>query len=192
MISAIGPGRKPLRRKERLTSSWAAKAQEPRRWDHLEEQDRGLWDRSMIHLGLVHLELAARGDKLSTYHLQAEIAAIHSTAEHFALINWENILALYNLLREKQPTPVVLVNRAIAIAQVVGPEAGLEALKAIPLDDQVERYAFLHAAEGEFHRRLGESSKAEVAFRRALECARTEPQHRFLLRKLVALRGEEA
>jgi RNA polymerase sigma-70 factor (ECF subfamily) len=155
----------------------------------LEEQDRSLWDRSMIHLGLHHLGKAARGDKLSAYHLQAEIAATHSTTEHFTLTNWENILALYDLLREKQPTPVVLINRAVAVAQVKGPAAGLAALRAIPLDSQVERYPFLHAAEGEFHCRLGNSREAEISFRRALDFARTEPQQRFLLRKLSALRG---
>jgi RNA polymerase sigma factor (sigma-70 family) len=157
----------------------------------LEEQDRTLWDRSMIHLGLLHLEQAARGDKVSAYHLQAEIAAMHSTTEHFTLTNWENILALYDLLREKQPTPVVLINRAVAVAQVKGPAAGLNALKAIPVDSQLERYPFLHAAKGEFHRRLGHSSEAEICFQRALDFARTEPQQRFLLRKLAALRGAE-
>jgi RNA polymerase sigma factor (sigma-70 family) len=157
----------------------------------LEVQDRSLWDRSMIHLGLLHLEQAARGDKLSAYHLQAEIAATHSTTEHFTLTNWENILALYDLLREKQPTPVVLINRAVAVAQVRGPAAGLSALKAIPVDTQVKRYPFLHAAEGEFHRRLGHLSEAEISFHRALDFARTEPQQRFLLRKLAALRNSE-
>jgi RNA polymerase sigma-70 factor (ECF subfamily) len=155
----------------------------------LEEQDRSLWDRSMIHLGLHHLEQAARGDKLSAYHLQAEIAATHSTTEHFTLTNWENILALYDLLREKQPTPVVLINRAVAVAQVEGPAAGLAALSAIPVDSQLERYPFLHAAEGEFHRQLGHFSDAEISFHRALVFARTEPQQRFLLRKLAVLRG---
>ena len=155
----------------------------------LEEQDRSLWDRSMIHLGLAHLEQAARGEKLSPYHLQAEIAAIHSTTEQFTLTNWENILALYDLLREKQPTPVVLLNRAIAVAQVDGPAAGLDALKDIAVDDQIERYPFLHAAEGEFHRRLGQRREAEISLRRALEYARTEPQQRFLLRKLAGLRA---
>jgi predicted RNA polymerase sigma factor len=157
----------------------------------LEEQDRSLWDRSRILLGLVHLEQAARGDKLSAYHLQAEIAAVHSTTEHFTLTNWENILALYDLLREKQPTPVVLINRAIAVAQVEGPAAGLYALKAIPVDSQMERYPFLHAAEGAFHRRLGHGSEAQICFQRALEFAHTEPQRRFLLRKLAALRDAE-
>jgi predicted RNA polymerase sigma factor len=157
----------------------------------LEEQDRTLWDRSMIHLGLIHLGQAAQGEKLSTYHLQAEIAAIHSTTEHFTHTNWESILALYDLLLEKQPTPVVLINRAVAVAQVKGPAAGLSALQAIPADSQLERYPFLHAAEGEFHRQLGHSSEAEISFHRALDFARTEPQQRFLLRKLAGLRGAE-
>jgi RNA polymerase sigma factor (sigma-70 family) len=157
----------------------------------LEEQDRSLWDRRMIHLGVLHLDQAASGEKLSAYHLQAEIAATHSTTENFTLTNWENILALYNLLREKQPTPVVLINRAVAVAQVEGPAAGLCALRAIPVDSQVERYSFLHAAEGEFHRRLGHGTEAEVSFQRALEFARTEPQQRFLLRKLATLSAEK-
>jgi RNA polymerase sigma factor (sigma-70 family) len=157
----------------------------------LEEQDRTLWDRPMIHLGLAHLAQAGHGDRLSAYHLQAEIAAMHSTTEHFTLTNWKHILALYDLLCEKQPTPVVLINRAIAMAQVKGPAAGLDALKAIPVDDQLGRYIFLHSAEGEFHRQLGNSTEAEASFHRALACARTEPQQRFLLRKLAALRGPE-
>ena len=84
---------------------------------------------------------------------------------------------------------MVLINRAVAVAQVRGPAAGLSALKAIPVGSQLERYPFLHAAEGEFHRRLGHSSEAKASFQRALDFARTEPQQRFLLRKLAALRG---
>jgi RNA polymerase sigma-70 factor (ECF subfamily) len=155
----------------------------------LEEQDRSLWDQSKIHLGLLHLQEAARGDHLSTYHLQAEIAAMHSTTEHAAETDWENILHLYDLLCEKLPTPVALINRAVAIAQVRGPAAGLKALKAMPVDTQVERYPFLDAAEGEFHRRLGNFADAEISFRKAQEFARTEPQQRFLMRKIGALRA---
>jgi RNA polymerase sigma-70 factor, ECF subfamily len=157
----------------------------------LEEQDRSLWDKSMIYLGLLHLEQAAQGDHISTYHLQAEIAAMHSTSEHSTLTNWENILELYDLLWEKLPTPVVLINRAVAIAQVKGPAAGLKALKAIPGDAQLERYPFLHAAEGEFYRQLGNFAEAEISFLKAQEFARTEPQQRFLLRKLEAVRAGE-
>jgi RNA polymerase sigma-70 factor (ECF subfamily) len=82
---------------------------------------------------------------------------------------------------------VVLINRAIAVAQVEGPAAGLCALKAVPVDSQMERYPFLHAAEGAFHCRLGHGSEAQISFQRALEFARTEPQRRFLLRKLAAM-----
>ena len=157
----------------------------------LEEQDRSLWDRPMINLGLLHLELAASGENLSTYHLQAEIAAIHATTEQFTLTNWAHILSLYDLLMEKQPTPVVLVNRAVVVAQVKGPAAGLEALKLIPADSQLERYPLQHGAEGEFHRRLGHFDEAVRAFTIALELARTEPERRFIRRKLAALRGLE-
>ena len=153
----------------------------------LEEQDRALWDRSMIHRGLLHLEQAAQGEVLSTYHLQAEIAAIHSNTEHFTLTNWEHILELYDLLQEKQPSPVVLINRAIAVSRIHGPAAALDALKAIALDSQSERYAFLHAAEGEFHRELGHFGQATLCLQRALNFARTEPQRRFLQRKLAGL-----
>jgi len=154
----------------------------------LEEQDRALWDRSLIHRGVQQLGQAAHGDRLSAYHLQAEIAAIHSTTEHFTLTNWETILELYDLLSEKQPTPVVLINRAVAVAQVDGPAAGLAAWRKIPVDEQLERYSFFHAAEGEFHRRMGSVAEAEAAFERALACARTEPQQRFLQKKLAGLR----
>jgi predicted RNA polymerase sigma factor len=154
----------------------------------LEEQDRGLWDRSMIHRGLLHLERAAQGDNLSAYHLQAEIAAVHANTGHFTLNGWEHILMLYDSLREMQPTPVILINRAIAVAQVRGPAAGLDALNEIPVDSQVERYRFLHLAEGEFHRQLGNSGAARLCFERALDVARTEPERRFVERKLETLR----
>ncbi|HYM68350.1 MAG TPA: DUF6596 domain-containing protein [bacterium] len=155
----------------------------------LAEQDRGLWDRSMIDLGLRHLGRAARGDKLTVYHLQAEIAAIHATTEHFTKTNWEQILALYDLLRERQPTLVVLINRAIAVAQVSGPAAGLEALKMIPAEGQLERYPFLHLAEGEFHRRLGHLNEAALCFLRALDFAGTEPERRFIRRRLATVQA---
>ncbi|HET8998553.1 MAG TPA: DUF6596 domain-containing protein [bacterium] len=153
----------------------------------LEDQDRSLWDRPMIDLGLRHLERAARGEKLTVYHLQAEIAAIHANTAHFTLTNWEHILSLYDLLRERQPTLVVLINRAIALAQIKGPAAGLAALKTIPVEHQLERYLFLHLAEGEFHRRLGHVDEAALCYLRALDVARTEPERRFVQRKLATM-----
>ena len=156
----------------------------------LEEQDRSLWDRSMIHRGLRHLGHAAHGDHLSTYHLQAELAAVHATTECFALTDWDRILYLYNLLQELQPTPVVLINRAIALAQVEGPAAALDALESIPYDDHGQRYRLRHAAEGEFHRQLGNLPQARTFFQRALSCAQSEPERRFLERKLNSLLKE--
>src|SRR5579863_1602149 len=153
----------------------------------LAEQDRNLWDRTMIHRGLLHLQSAAAGDKLSTYHLQAEIAAIHANTDEFTLTNWEQILALYDLLAEKQPTPVVLTNRAVAVAQVHGPLEGLAALAMISVEGQLARYPFLYSAEGEFHRRLGHLDDAARCFNLALECARTEPERRFIQKKLAGI-----
>jgi RNA polymerase sigma-70 factor (ECF subfamily) len=156
----------------------------------LAEQDRSLWDRAMIHRGLQYLERAAAGEKLSTYHLQAEIAAIHANTDEFTSTNWEQILALYDLLAEKQPTPVVLTNRAVAVAQVHGPIEALAALAMISVDGQLTRYPFLHSAEGEFHRRLGHFDDAARCFNLALECARTEPERRFIQKKLAAIEAE--
>jgi RNA polymerase sigma factor (sigma-70 family) len=156
----------------------------------LAEQNRGLWDRAMIHRGLLHLEQAAAGEKLSRYHLQAEIAEIHANTDEFALTNWTQILELYNLLAEKQPTPVVLTNRAVAVAEVHGPVEGLAALAMISVDGQSARYPFLHSAEGEFHRRLGHFDEAARCFNLALECARTEPERRFIQKKLAAIGTE--
>ena len=91
------------------------------------------------------------------------------------------------MLQERQPTPVVLINRAIALAQVKGPAAGLDALKMIPADTPLQRYPFLLIAEGEFHLRLGHLGEAALCFRRAAELARTEPEQRFIQRKLTAV-----
>jgi RNA polymerase sigma factor (sigma-70 family) len=154
----------------------------------LQEQDRSRWDRSMISLGLLHLERAAAGDRLTPYHLQAEIAAIHIATAHPDATPWHRILELYDLLQELQPTAVVQLNRAIALGKVDGPAAGLAALEAIEPDSRLERYPFLPAAEGEFLRCLGRFGAAAERFERALELARTEPERRFIGRKLTELR----
>ena len=153
----------------------------------LEEQDRALWNRSMISLGLMHLEQAAAGERLTPYHLQAEIAAIHVSAARPEDTPWRRILELYDLLRDMQPTAVVLLNRAIALGKIEGPAAGLAALKSIPRDESPERYPFLPAAEGEFLRNLGRTDEAAACFERALELARTQPERRFIGRKLADL-----
>ncbi|MEO8627233.1 MAG: DUF6596 domain-containing protein [Betaproteobacteria bacterium] len=153
----------------------------------LEAQDRALWDRSMIALGMRHLLDAAAGERLTPYHVQAEIAAIHVTASSLDDTPWQRILELYDLLVDMQPTAVVSLNRAIALGKVAGPAAGLAALRKIPNDPAVQRYAFLPAAEGEFLRNLGCIDDARACFVRALSFARTEPEQRFIERKLADL-----
>ncbi len=154
----------------------------------LEEQDRSLWDRSMIALGLFHLEQAAAGERLTAYHLQAEIAAMHASTIDPDGTPWHRILELYDLLCDMQPSAVVLLNRAIALGKVEGPAAGLSALRDIALDTSLERYPFLPAAEGEILRRLGRTAEAADCFERALDLARTEPERRFIGRRLASVR----
>jgi RNA polymerase sigma-70 factor (ECF subfamily) len=108
-------------------------------------------------------------------------------AENYSATDWDRILTLYDLLREIQPTPVVLINRAIAVSHVHGAAAALAALRAVPLNEQAERYRFLPAAEGEFQRQLGQTEEAVMLFRRALAFAQSEPERRFLERKLETL-----
>ena len=95
------------------------------------------------------------------------------------------------MLAELEPSPVVLINRAVALAQAKGPAAGLSALALVPTDKQLERYPFLDMAAGEFHRRRGDPDRAVNHFSRALSLARTEPEARFIRRKLLAIRGNE-
>jgi RNA polymerase sigma-70 factor (ECF subfamily) len=155
----------------------------------LEEQDRSLWDQSMIARGMRHMERAASGERLTTYHLQAEIAGLHASTEQFEQTNWMHILSLYDLLIRMQSTPVVLINRAIALGQVEGPAAGLESLEQIDLDGRQARYPFLPMAQGEFHRRLGQIDNAINCFTQALERVRTEPERRFIRRKIEDLQS---
>src|SRR4029078_13558549 len=105
----------------------------------LEEQDRTLWGRAMIGLGFRHLEQAASGERLTAYHLPAEIAAIHVSTVRPDDTPWQRNLELYDLLRDLQPTAVVLLNRAIALGKVSGPAAGLAALTRMRTADHRER-----------------------------------------------------
>ncbi|HWM90574.1 MAG TPA: sigma-70 family RNA polymerase sigma factor [Thermoanaerobaculia bacterium] len=146
----------------------------------LSEQDRSTWDREMIAAGFRHLDRSARGDELSVYHLEAGIAAAHAAAPSVEETNWPEILRLYDLLVDLKPSPVVALNRAVALAMVRGPEAGLAALAPIRLDD----YYLLPATEGELHARAGHRHEAAEAFRRSLEMVCPEPVRRWLTERL--------
>jgi RNA polymerase sigma-70 factor (ECF subfamily) len=149
----------------------------------LETQDRALWDTAMIHAGLVALAQSASGDELTAYHLQAGIAACHALAPTYAATDWPRILAQYDDLLARAPSPVVALNRAVAVAMVQGPTAGLAALDDVRTLPGMANYALLHATIAEFRQRLGDTAAAVAAYDAALALTLTEPERRFLLRK---------
>ncbi len=150
----------------------------------LEEQDRALWDTRLIYRGLHHLDRCAEGDEMTEYHLQAGIAACHVAAENYERTNWPRIVELYDRLWELNPSPVVALNRAVALSRWRGPEAGIAAMEEIASHPAMSHYYLLPATMGELWSEMGEKRKAAECFRQALECSCSEPERRFLLRKL--------
>lgn len=151
----------------------------------LDDQDRSKWDRAMLGRGLLHLAEAAQGDSLSEYHLLAGIAAAHCTAEDCASTDWARILSHYDALHELRPSPVVALNRAVALARVRGPQAGLDAIAATPSRERLESNYLLHAVTGELLSQLGRTNAAAEAFRRALTLTDVGPEQDFLNRLLA-------
>jgi RNA polymerase sigma factor (sigma-70 family) len=148
----------------------------------LDDQDRTKWDAGLIGRGLRHLALAAEGAELSEYHLQAGIAACHCLAPDYASTDWARILRLYDDLLRLKPSPVVMMNRAVAVAHVHGPQAALEALATLPHRERIDAHYLLHAIEGELFHRLGRHEEAVKSFRRALHLARVGPEQMHLTR----------
>jgi len=146
----------------------------------LHEQDRTSWDEAMIQRGIHYLGLAATGDAVSEYHLQAAIAACHSTAADEASTNWPRILSLYDRLVEMSDSPVVALNRAVAVARVHGPAAGLAAVTAIRNRRHLDSYHLAHVVEGEFEADLKRYDRAAACFRKALEFAELKTERTFL------------
>lgn len=150
----------------------------------LDDQDRSKWDASLIARGLAELAEAAQGDDLSEYHLQAGIAALHCTAPDYASTDWARILQHYDALHRLKPSPVVALNRAVAVGHVHGPQAGLDAIAAIPQRDRLETHYLLHAVMGELNWRLDNHRAAAGNFRRALHLAHVGPEQQYLTRML--------
>ena len=144
----------------------------------LDEQDRSLWDRVAIGAGLRHFELAASGDELTRFHIEAAIAMEHALVE----TSWPRIVALYDDLMEIAPSPVVALNRAIAVSMIDGPRAGLEL--AIALTNELRDYVPLHAAIGELSRRAGDCTLAREHFERAAELSATLPLKRWFEKRM--------
>jgi len=150
----------------------------------LEEQDRRLWDQNMIQSGLYYLGLSAEGDELTDYHLQAGIAAKHAVATDYDSTDWDGILGDYEALLEADPSPVVMLNHAVAFAMVHGAKAGLQELSRLRGHPLLQKYHLLYATMGELHERSGEFEAATESYRTALEFTTNEVERRFLKKKL--------
>lgn len=153
------------------------------------DQDRSRWDRRMIDQGRAWLERSASGCELSRYHVEAAIASVHADASHFEDTDWAAIVSLYNTLMTIAPSPIVALNRAIAIAQVRGPRHGLDAIDAIGDRDRLASYPFYHAARGELELRCRNDTRARQHFQAALALARNRPEQRFLEKRIAACAG---
>jgi RNA polymerase sigma-70 factor (ECF subfamily) len=149
----------------------------------LADQDRALWDRARISEGLVRLDRSATGDRMSQYHVEAGIAAAHATAPDFGATDWAYIVHLYDQLYAINPSPVVALNRAVAISRWRGPAAGLEALAAIEHHTSLANYHLLPATQGRLYEELGDTPRAARFYQRALECTCGPPERRFLERQ---------
>ena len=150
----------------------------------LNEQDRSTWNQAMIARGMKHLSESAAGDELSTYHLQAGIAACHCAAGDYESTDWPRILSLYDRLLELDDSPVIALNRAVAVAKVHGPQAGVEAVDGIKNGDQLKSYYLLYAVLGEFDKQLNNLQAAVDNFRKALELTESTSEQIFLSKRL--------
>jgi RNA polymerase sigma-70 factor (ECF subfamily) len=153
----------------------------------LEDQDRSLWNRDHIDEGLALVERLLSSRRIGPYTLQAAIAAVHAEAPSAAATDWASIVDRYDVLAQVTPSPVVELNRAVAMAMRDGPSAGLTLIDAILARGDLKEYHLAHAARADLCRRLGRTEEARVSYQRALGLARQEPERRFLERRLTEL-----
>ena len=155
----------------------------------LADQDRSRWDPRLVAEGLALLERSAAGPEVTAYHVEAAIAAAHASARSIEDTDWQAVVALYDRLMEVAPSPVVALNRAIAIAERDGAERGLQELRAIADSGRLARYPFYPAAMGELELRLGNWEGARTCFRAAVGLARNPTERRFLEKRLRLCEG---
>ena len=153
----------------------------------LEDQDRSLWNREQIQEGVALVERALTSRRIGPYSLQSAIAAVHAEAPDAGSTDWAQIVALYDVLLKADPSAVIELNRAAAIAMRDGPEAGLKLIDRILAREELDEYYPAHAARGELCRRLGRVSDSIAAYKRTLELVTQEPERRFLERRLTEL-----
>ena len=153
----------------------------------LEDQDRALWNRNQITEGISLVARALSSGQVGPYTIQAAIAAAHAQAPSAPATDWAQIVALYNLLLQTHPSPVVELNRAVAVAMSDGPLAGLDLINGILARGELENYHLAHAARADLCRRLGQTAEARASYERALGLTQQEPERRFLKRRLSEL-----
>jgi RNA polymerase sigma-70 factor, ECF subfamily len=153
----------------------------------LEDQDRALWNRNQITEGISLVSRALASGQVGPYTIQAAIAAAHAQAPSAPATDWAQIVALYDLLLQTHPSPVIELNRAVAVAMSEGPSAGLGLINAILARGDLENYHLAHAARADLCRRLGRTAEARASYERALILTQQEPERRFLMQRLAAL-----
>jgi RNA polymerase sigma-70 factor (ECF subfamily) len=153
----------------------------------LADQDRSLWNRDQIADGSALVERALASRRFGPYTLQAAIAAVHAEAPSADATDWREIVGLYDVLLRAEPSPVIELNRAVAVAMRDGPAVGLELIDAILARGDLQDYRLAHAARADLCRRLGDAAQARASYRRALALTRQEPERRFLERRLAEL-----
>ncbi len=154
----------------------------------LQNQDRSLWNREQIAEGVALLEKALKSRRFGSYTLQAAIAALHAEAESVAVTDWPQIVALYDRLLRIQPSPVVQLNRAVAIAERDGSEAGLAQIDALLEHGELANYYLAHSARADMYRRLGRTAEARASYEKALALTQQEPERQFLQARIRQLK----
>jgi RNA polymerase sigma-70 factor, ECF subfamily len=154
----------------------------------LENQDRSLWNREQIAEGVTLLAKALKSRRFGSYTLQAAIAAVHAGAESVAVTDWPQIVALYDQLVRIQPSPVVELNRAVAIAMRDGPEAGLTHIDAVLEHGELANYYLAHSARADMYRRLGRTAEARSSYEKALKLTQQVPERQFLQERIRQLK----
>jgi RNA polymerase sigma-70 factor (ECF subfamily) len=155
----------------------------------LAEQDRAQWDRPAIDEGIALVRVALCGGRPGRFALQAAIAALHAAAPSYAGTDWPQIVRLYDLLEQAWPSPVVALNRAVALAMAEGPAAGLAEISALERDGRLDGYRYLPAAKADLLRRLDRRTEAAAAYRAALDLTADGPEREFLTRRLAEVTG---
>lgn len=153
----------------------------------LDEQDRGKWDVALIQEGCALVQLALRSRRFGPYTLQAAIAAVHAEAAQAADTDWRQIVGLYDALLRLEPSPVVELNRAVAVAMCEGPQAGLALVEKLLAEDALSTYHLAYAAKADLCRRIGAPDRARDAYEQAMQYAKQEPERRFIRRRIAEL-----